>query len=126
MERPPGWPHGVQAPGSDAWVRSAVNWLLDLCPPGYRRHEVLRRHPQLLARLARHHVTAQVMAARAGYGTVRVDMRDHGVQVVEAALQVYEVEGAQLAALEREVALVERALLDAGRSGSARGATRRP
>ena len=49
---PPGWPPGVLPPQAPEWERSAVAWLFDLCPPDYRAHEVLRRHPVVLAREA--------------------------------------------------------------------------
>lgn len=108
---PPGWPHGVRPPGTDDWQETAVAWLLDLCPPGYRRHEVLRRHPALLARLARHQVEAALHAARHGYGTARADLRDHAdPHVIESVMRVYEYEGSRTATLEREVHLIEQAL----------------
>ncbi|MGH8869045.1 MAG: hypothetical protein ACRDYU_13750, partial [Actinomycetes bacterium] len=55
---PPGWPSEVRPPGAPGWERTAVAWLFDLCPPGYRAHEVLRRHPAVLARFAATHVEA--------------------------------------------------------------------
>ena len=108
---PAGWPRGVRPPGTDDWERTAVAWLYDLCPSGYRRHEVLRRHPPILARRARLQGEAALLAARHGYGTARVDLRDLvPVHVVEATLRMYEYEGARIAAVEREVRLVEEAL----------------
>ena len=50
---PPGWPPAVRPPGSPDWERTAVEWLLDLCPADYRGYPVLRRHPLALAALAR-------------------------------------------------------------------------
>ncbi|MDI2132174.1 hypothetical protein [Yinghuangia seranimata] len=109
---PPGWPRGVRPPGVDGWEETAVRWLYELVPPGYRRHEVLRRHPPLLARMARQHVTAALQAARYGYSTARLDLRDReDVNTIEALLRAYEYEGARAAALEREVTLVEEALI---------------
>ncbi len=107
---PPGWPRGVRPPGADDWERTAVAWLYDLCPPGYRRHDVLRRHPALLARMARQHVEAALQAARHGYGTARADLRDIDAHTLEAVMRMYEYEGSKTAALEREVRLVEEAL----------------
>ncbi len=49
-------------------------WLLDVIPPDYRVHGVLRRHPIALAMLARHHVTACVAAAREGYRSARTEL----------------------------------------------------
>ena len=108
---PPGWPAEVLPPAAPDWERSAVAWLLDLCPPDYRAHEVLRRHPVVLARFAAEHVEAAVQAARVGLATVRTDLR--GVvppDAVEAAIVAYEREGARLAGARRGIAMVDRAL----------------
>ena len=108
---PPGWPPQVRPPGAPDWERTAVAWLFDLVPPDYRAHEVLRRHPVVLARFAAEHVEAAVSAARGGLASVRADLR--GVvppDAVEAAVVAYEREGARLAAARRGVALVDQAL----------------
>ena len=55
---PPGWPEEVRPPGTPDWERTATAWLFDLCPPDYRAHDVLRRHPPVLARFAARHVQA--------------------------------------------------------------------
>ena len=108
---PPGWPDQVLPPHAPDWERSAVGWLFDLCPPDYRAHEVLRRHPVVLARFAGGHVTAAVAAARAGLRTVRRDLRAVvGPEVVEAAVAAYDREGRRLVTVGRQVALVEAAL----------------
>lgn len=86
-------------------------WLFDQCPPDYRAHEVLRRHPVVLARFAAGHVEAAVEAARHGIRTTRAELR--GVvppEVVEAALAAYDREGRRLVATGRQVALVDAAL----------------
>ncbi len=86
-------------------------WLFDLCPPDYRAHEVLRRHPQVLARFAARHVQAGVDAAREGLATVREELRDVvPTETVSAAVAAYEREGARLMAARRAVVLVEEAL----------------
>lgn len=108
---PPGWPAQVLPPQAPDWERSAVGWLFDLCPPDYRAHEVLRRHPVVLARFAAGHVEAAVAAARAGLRTVREDLR--GVvppEAVEAAIAAYDREGRRLVQAGRQVALVADAL----------------
>lgn len=108
---PPGWPAEVLPPQVADWERSAVAWLFDLCPHDYRAHEVLRRHPVVLARFAADHVAAGVEAARAGLRTVRRDLA--GVvrpEVVEAAVAAYDREGRRLVAAGRQVALVDAAL----------------
>ena len=108
---PPEWPAEVLPPQAPDWERSAVAWLLDQCPPDYRAHEVLRKHPVVLARFARGHVESAVEAARQGLRTLRADLR--GVvppDVVEAAIGAYDREGRRLARTARQVGLVEGAL----------------
>jgi hypothetical protein len=51
---PHGWPDDVRPPGSEEFEESAVAWLLDVLPPDYRRHLVLRRHPAALASVVRY------------------------------------------------------------------------
>jgi hypothetical protein len=108
---PPGWPQQVLPPQAPEWERSAVAWLFDLCPPDYRAHEVLRRHPVVLARFAAGHVESAVEAARQGIRTARAELRDLvPPEVVDAAIAAYEREGRRLVQLAREVALVDAAL----------------
>jgi hypothetical protein len=108
---PPGWPAGVHPPGSEDFEPTAVGWLLDVVPPDYRLHGVLRRYPVALATMARYHITACVEGARQGYRMARTELADalppHAVETVLAA---YRKEGARLAATARAVELVERAL----------------
>ena len=116
---PPGWPSEVRPPGTPDWERTATAWLFDLCPPDYRAHEVLRRHPVVLARFAAHHVQAGVEAARRGLSTARDELRGLAdPETVGAALAAYEREGARLVVASRAVAVVEEALR--GRSFVAR------
>ena len=108
---PPGWPSEVPPPGAPEWERYAVAWLFDLCPPDYRAHEVLRRHPVVLARFAAHHVEAGIEAARRGLAAGRVELRAVvPPEVLAAALAAYERENARLIAARRAVGLVEQAL----------------
>ena len=108
---PPGWPAGVHPPGSDDFESTAVGWLLDVVPPDYRLHGVLRRYPVALAAMARYHSRACVEGARQGYRTARTELAGalppHAIDTVLAA---YRKEGARLAATARAVGLVERAL----------------
>ena len=108
---PAGWPAGVHPPGSDDFESTAVGWLLDVVPPDYRLHGVLRRYPVALATMARYHSRACVEGAREGYRTARTELAGalppHAIDTVLAA---YRKEGARLAATARAVALVERAL----------------
>jgi hypothetical protein len=108
---PPGWPAGVHPPGSEDFESTAVGWLLDVVPPDYRLHGVLRRYPVALATLARYHSKACVEGARQGYRTARSELAGalppHAIDTVLAA---YRKEGARLAATAEAVELVERAL----------------
>lgn len=108
---PPGWPAEVRPPGAPDWERSASGWLFDLCPPDYRAHEVLRRHPVVLATFAAQHVQAGIEAARRGLSTARDELRGLAdPETVAAALAAYEREGARLVVAARSVALVQDAL----------------
>ena len=108
---PPGWPAGVHPPGSEEFESTAVGWLLDVVPPDYRLHGVLRRYPIALATMARHHSKACVEGAREGYRTARTELA--GVlppHAVDTVLAAYRKEGARLAETARAVDVVERAL----------------
>jgi hypothetical protein len=101
----------VHPPGSEEFESTAVAWLLDVAPPDYRLHGVLRRYPIALAALARYHSKACVEGARQGYRAARTELADwmppHAIDTVLAA---YRKEGARLATTARAVGLVERAL----------------
>jgi hypothetical protein len=108
---PPGWPAGVHPPGSEDFESTAVGWLLDVVPPDYRLHGVLRRYPVALAALARYHAKACVEGARHGYRTARTELAGSlPPHAIDTVLAVYRKEGARLAATARAVSLVERAL----------------
>jgi hypothetical protein len=108
---PPGWPAAVRPPGAPDWERSAVAWLLDLCPPEFRSYPVLRRHDVVLARFAVLHVEACQAAVRRGLSEARAELcevADHAT--VDAAVEVWHTEAARLIAERRAVGLVEEAL----------------
>ncbi|MGW1998017.1 hypothetical protein [Embleya sp. NPDC001921] len=85
--------------------------LYELCPPGYRNHEVLRRHPQLLVRLARHHLRAELAELRQGYSDLRRALKDRvPVHVVPQALATYRREAGEIHRAFERVAAIERAL----------------
>lgn len=118
---PPGWPLAVPPPGAAEWQARAVGWLWDLVPAHYRRYDVLRRYPVLLARMAVAQVQVEEHAARGGLATARADLRGEltggsgvpdGVppEAVEALLNVYERELSRLAAVALAVDLVAQAL----------------
>ena len=101
----------MHPPDSEEFESTAVTWLLDVVPPDYRLHGVLRRYPVALASMARYHTKACVEGARQGYRTARTELAGalppHAIDTVLAA---YRKEGARLAAAARAVGLVERAL----------------
>jgi len=108
---PPGWPTGVHPPGSEQFERTAVTWLLDVVPPDYRMHGVLRRHPIALATLARRHLAACVEGARQGYRTARTELGGVlPVSGLDAVLAAYRSEGSRLVTAARAADLVEQAL----------------
>ena len=108
---PPGWPSRVLPPGAPAWERTAVAWLLDLCPPEYRSYPTLRRHDVVLARFAILHVEASQAAARKGLSEARAVLRDVAdADTIEAAIETWQAEEARLLAERRAVGLVEEAL----------------
>jgi hypothetical protein len=101
----------VPPPAVPGWEESAGGWLLDLCPPDYRGHVVLRRHPVVLARFAALHVEAGLAAVRRGLSEARGVLRDVAdVATVDAAVVALHAEEARLLADGRAVGLVEEAL----------------
>ena len=108
---PPGWPTGVHPPGSEGFAETAVTWLLEVVPPDFRLHGVLRRHPTALAAMARHHTAACVEGARQGYRTARTELAETvPPHAVDAVLTAYRAEGHRLAEMAKAVELIERAL----------------
>jgi hypothetical protein len=108
---PPGWPDGVHPPGSPDFEATAVAWLLDVVPPDYRLHGVLRRHPIALAALARHHIRACVQGAREGYRTTRTELGGTlSPHTIDEVLAVYRAEGQRLVATAAAAELIARAL----------------
>jgi hypothetical protein len=108
---PPGWPREVRPPGAPGWERSAAEWLLDLCPADWRGYPGLRRHLVVLARFALMHVEAGQTAAARGLSETRADLRDVAdLDVIEAAVQTWQLEQARLVGLRRAVGLVEEAI----------------
>lgn len=88
-----------------------MRWLLDQVPPEYRRYDVLRKYPVLLARFAGDHVSAALEAARAGWRSLRVDLAGLlPAEAMDAAMDAYEREGSRLSALGRSVEVVSAAL----------------
>jgi hypothetical protein len=93
MAAPTGWPATVPDPATAGWERHAVAWLFDQCPADYRGYEVFRRHPVVLAHLAKYHLAAAVEGAETGLRALRQDLA--GVlppEAIEAAVAAYEHE----------------------------------
>jgi hypothetical protein len=108
---PPGWPGAVRPPGAPDWERSAVAWLLDLCPPEYRGHPVLLRRPVALAWVAGRHVDAALVGTRRALGGVRAALSDAlEPPALTALIEALESEEARFVAASRGVGLVEEAL----------------
>jgi hypothetical protein len=108
---PPGWPRQVRPPDAPDWESSAASWLLDLCPADYRGYPGLRRHVVVLARFAVLYVEASQAACRRGLSETRADLREvAGDEVIDAAIQTFQLEEARLLGVRRAVGLVEEAL----------------
>jgi hypothetical protein len=108
---PAGWPPAVHPPGSEDWEASAVAWLLDVLPPGYREQRAVQRYPIGLAAVARHHMDACVAGARQGYRAIRTELRAFlSSDEIDAVLAAYRAEGVKLVTTARAVDLVEQAL----------------
>lgn len=110
----PDWPASVHPPGTDSFEQTALVWLFDHVPADYRLHGVLRRHPLALARLARQYVSAALEAAREGYRTARMDLREHlPPHALDQVMNAYLAEGQRTAALLRSIEAVDTALYEA-------------
>jgi hypothetical protein len=102
VQVPAGWPDSVQPRGSGGFETTAVAWLLDVVPPDYRLHGVLRRSPVALAAVATHHIAACVQGAREGYRTTRTELRETlAPHTVNEVLAAYRSEGQRLVASRR-------------------------
>ncbi|HUN35951.1 MAG TPA: hypothetical protein VMU95_28470 [Trebonia sp.] len=112
---PAGWPAAVQPPESDGFQPSAVAWLLDVLPPGYRGQRRVQRYPIGLAVIARHHTQACVEGTRQGYRAIRSELsRCLPSEDIDAVLVIYATEGKRQVVTARSVALVEEALFEDG------------
>jgi hypothetical protein len=111
MAVPTGWTPDVPDPAVEGWERNAVAWLFDQCPPDYRGYDVFRRHPIVLAHVAKASLAAAVEAADTGMRTVRHDLS--GIvppETVDAAVAAYEHERHRLRAASVAADLIWRAL----------------
>lgn len=111
MAAPSGWPAEIPDPGVGDWEIRAVAWLFDQCPADYRGYDVLRRHPVVLAHVAKASLAAAVDAAESGMRTVRHDLRSLvAPETVDAAVAAYEHERHRLRSASVAADLIWRAL----------------
>ena len=117
----PGWPRDLPPGGTAEFDDAVTGWLLDRAPADLRASPI-RHLPIALARVVAHCVAADLAGMRAAYACARVELAEHlpadQIAVVQAAL---EAEGARLLRLQREVALVEEALVASVRRTRPRG-----
>jgi hypothetical protein len=100
---PPGWPRAVPPPTGDGWVRDAVAWLLDQCPPEYRGIPVIRQHPRVLVAFAQWQLQAQREGADRALSGVRTTLRGEDPRVVAQAIAALESEQARLELVARAI-----------------------
>lgn len=113
-QSPPGWPQGVRPPDAPDWEASAVEFLLDCCPAGFRNHPVLCRQPLVLARFAAWQLDGAARAGELDLRSLRTALaRQVPPEVVAQAVEVWQEVGAQLLRRRREVRLVADALCGA-------------
>jgi hypothetical protein len=111
MAAPTGWPPEVPDPTAPDWETRAVAWLFDQCPPDYRGYDVFRRHPIVLAHVAKASLAAAVEAADSGMRTVRHDLSGRVTpETVDAAVAAYEHERHRLRVASLAAELIWRAL----------------
>jgi hypothetical protein len=108
---PPGWPAEVPPPDAPGWERRATGWLFDQCPADLRAHDVLRRHPLVLAYVAVGQVDGALGGLQAALASMRADLRDEvAPDALVEAMDALAQQQAQLAATRRSVRLVADAL----------------
>ncbi len=108
---PPGWPAAVRPPGAPGWERTALAWLLDLCPADYRGHAVLTRYPLALCHLAAAHVGAGLTALRQARSSARTVLSEAlDPPALVELFETLDVEEARLLAARRGVELLDGAL----------------
>ena len=108
---PPGWPAEVPPPDDPGWERRATGWLFDLCPADLRAHDVLKRHPIVLAYVAVGQIDGALGGLQAAVASARADLRDDvAPSVITEVIDALQREQASLEAARRSVRLVAEAL----------------
>jgi hypothetical protein len=117
----PGWPRDLPPRGTEEFEAKVTGWLLDR-GPAELRGSPLRHLPIALARVVSHVTAAEIDGMRAAYASARVELSEHltpdQIAVVQSSL---EAQGARLLGVQREVALVEEALVDTARRSRHQG-----
>jgi hypothetical protein len=108
---PAGWPPEVPPPDAPGWERRASGWLFDQCPADLRAHDVLRKHPLVLAYVAVGQVDGALRGLGATLASIRADLRDAvSPDAMNATVDALQGQQAQLEATRRAVVLVADAL----------------
>lgn len=108
---PPGWPPELPPPGTEEFAERVVPWLLDLAPPEFRGHPVLRKHPRVLGWAVDRYLEGEVQALRGAYAQARATFHDQlDAMAIEEVLVALELEGVRLTKSVRQVGLVNDAL----------------
>lgn len=116
---PAGWPRDLPPPGTDEFRARVTGWLLDRAPADLRLSE-LRRWPVALARYLSHLLEGELDGTRRAYAAARVELGQQvGPDALSAVQAALEAQGARLLQTQREVALVEAALLRPAVEGEA-------
>lgn len=109
-----GWPRDLPPPGTAEFDGKVVGWLLDRGPADLRLSPI-RHHPIALARLVARLVDAELDGVRGAYASARVELGEYLTAAELGSVQsALESEGARLLQNQREVALVEDVLRQAG------------
>ncbi len=107
---PPGWPKDLPPTGTSEFDDRVVPWLLDRSPADLRTSP-LRSMPLALCCVVAHSLEGLLAGIRNAYRSARTELAD---EISPADLltlqQALEAQGARIAAVRREVALVESAL----------------
>jgi hypothetical protein len=108
---PPGWPQRVLPPGNDGWEQSAVEFLIDCCPPILQEVGLPRRQPVVLAYLVEGWVEGQRATSLDLLARLRASLSPLlEPEVVAGAVDSVHAVEARLARVRREVGLVAGAL----------------
>ncbi len=107
---PPGWPKDLPPTGTSEFDDRVVLWLLDRSPADLRT-STLRSMPLALCCVVAHSLEGLLAGIRNAYRSARTELADEiSPSDLQTLQQALEAQGARIAAVRREVALVESAL----------------